>query len=276
VKTNAVGQGDILSNNVYSAGFNAAVLQGNRDLSDGLNNYDTGRANLCGSTQQNAADNYANQQHQVKIVSDNMQSVVNLLDDMEQCTSMSTWGELVPVTGHDFNYYTQVPNPSGTWHIPGCSMQDLTNLGFLVPPPINCSLLPTCQTSCQVDQSVIQAASHKASCETEWYLHLTILKVVCTAIVFIFWMFCRHFLVEGLVRIFWRKLVQGSGLNFYGTCNKAGQIDTDTEDQLAVAIQESDVAYRRKGYIYVAMSILLNIPYIVFCSVLNIDITYPY
>jgi len=102
------------------------------------------------------------------------------------------------------------------------------------------------------------------------------LQTVCTVVVYIFWNVCRTLLLDGLVRIFWQNLVRGTGLNFYSTCNQQGQIDHDTEDQLAVAIKESDAAYKRKGILYVVMSFLLNIPYIVFCVLLNVDITYPY
>jgi hypothetical protein len=277
VQTDALGKGTMLGNNVYAAAFNAAVLQGNRDLSNGLNDYDTSRANLCGTKQQDANDAFANQKYQLKIVRDNLQSVVDLLDNMEVCTAMTTWKQLEgPPTNHDFQYYTNLPNPTGTFNVPGCTMAGFDNLGYLEPPPINCTNLPTCGTQCGVDTSVVQGVSHRASCETEWYIHSSILKIVCTIVVFLFWNICRTLLLDGLVRIYWKHLVRGNGLNFYSTCNQQGQIDTDTEDQLAVAIKESDIAYRRWGVVYIVMSILLNIPYIVFCVLLNIDIAYPY
>jgi len=178
VKADALGGSTLLGDNVYAAAFNAAVLQGNQDLSAGLNQYDTGRANLCGSKQQNAQDTFANQQYQLKIVRDNLQSVVDLLDNMENCTAMSTWTLLTgPPTNHDFNWYTNIPDPTGTWHIPGCTMAGFDALGYLEPPPINCTSLPTCGTQCGVDTSVVLGVSHRASCETEWYIHTTICKV---------------------------------------------------------------------------------------------------
>jgi len=264
------GQDSFVGNNVYAAAFNAAVLQGNRDLSKGLNDYDTSRANLCGSKQQDAQDAFANQQYQLKIVRDNMQSVVTLLDQMEVCTSMNTWTQLP----NPFVFYTNAPNPSGSFHVPGCSMAGFDALGALEPPPINCTALPTCATQCGVDTSVVQGVSHRASCETQYYIHTTILQTVCTVVVFVFWNICRTLLLDGLVRIYWKHLVQGTGLNFYATCNKEGRIDQDTEDQLAVAIKESDQSYKRMGVIYIVMSFLLNIPYIVFCILLNVNIAY--
>jgi len=206
-----------------------------------------------------------------------MQSVADLLDSMENCTSMTTWTLLsFNPPYQNFQYFTDTPNPTGTYHIDNCSMVGFDNLGFLEPPPINCSNLPTCATGCGVDTSVVQGVSRRASCVTEWYIHSSILKIVCTIVVFIFWNVCRTLLLDGLVRIYWQQLVRGQGLNFYSTCNQNGQIDTDTEDQLAVAIKESDASYRRMGIIYVVMSMLLNIPYIVFCILLNVDIAYPY
>jgi len=277
VKSDAIGSGTFLGNNVYAAAFNAAVLQGNRDLSSGLGDYDTARANLCGTKQQEARDAFANQQYQLKIVRDNLLSVVELLDQMETCTSMATWTSLLGAPpNRDFNWYTESPNPTGTYHIVNCTMVGFDNLGFLEEPPINCTNLPTCGTQCGVDVSVVQGVSHRASCMTEWYIHSSILKAVCTVVVFIFWNICRTLLLDGLVRIYWKHLVRGSGLNFYSTCNQQGQIDTDTEDQLSVAIKQSDISFRRMGVIYIVMSFLLNIPYIVFCVLLNIDITYPY
>lgn len=272
VKSDSLGKSTFLSQNVYAAAFNAAVLEGNRDLSTGLNDYDTSRANLCGTKQQDARDAFANQQYQLKIVRDNMLSVTDLLYKMEFCTLRATWSILAP---YDFNYYTDVPNERAYAHIP-CSVAAFDALGTLEPPPINCTNLPTCGTECGVDTNVVQGVSHRASCETEWYLHSTILQGVCTVVVFIFWNVCRTLLLDGLVRIYWKHLVRGTGLNFYATCNNQGQIDTDTEDQLVVAIKESDASYRRMGIIYIVMSFLLNIPYIVFCVLLNIDITYPY
>lgn len=271
VKADAAGQPSFISDNVYAAAFNVAVLQGNRDLSQGLNQYDTGRANLCGTTQQNANDAYANQQYQLRIVRDNLQTTVSLLDDMERCTLGTTWTQLTP-----FVTYTNYPAPAEPWHIPNCSMAGFDALGFLEPPPINCTALPSCGTQCGVDVAVVQGVSRKASCQTEWYVHTTILQTVCTLVVFIFWNVCRTLLLDGLVRIYWRHLVRGSGLNFYSTCNRNGQIDNNTEDQLGVAIKQSDISFRRMGYFYIVMSFLLNIPYIVFCVLLNIDIAYPY
>ena len=272
VKPDVAGAPSFIGDNVYSAAFNSAVLQGNRQLSEGLNEYDTGRANLCGTTQQNANDAFAHQEYQLKIVRDNFLDVANLLTDMELCTSDDTWTQL----NESFVFYTNWPNPTRPWHIVNCTLAGFDALGYLERPPINCTELPQCATQCGVDVALVQGVSRKASCQTEWYVHTTILQTVATIVVFLFWNICRTLLLDGLVLIYWKHLVRGSGLNFYSTCNRNGQIDTDTEDQLAVAIKQSDAASRKQGFFYVAMSVLLNIPYIVFCVLLNIDIAYPY
>jgi len=274
VDQNCPANGDLLSTNVYAAAFNAAVLQGNQALEAGVNKYDTNRANLCGSSQQQANNDYANAQNQYNIVLNNFQTTNALLENMQYCTNPASWDLLLP--GQSWPVVTGQTHPIGEWYIPGCSMADFYALGSLVPPPLNCTGLPACDAGCGVDASALQGISHQASCETEWYVHTTILQTVCTAVVFIFWHVCRILVVEGLVRIYWTKLKQGPGLNYYASCNKEGQIDRDTEDQLQVAIKESDAGYRRRGRIYVLLSILLNIPYIVFCVELNLNTQYPY
>jgi len=83
----------------------------------------------------------------------------------------------------------------------------------------NCNAIPQCKISCNgPDKEIIRAVVKECSCNGEWAFHSTILQILVGLWVFICINASRVWIVEGVVRLSWKKL-SPKVFEFRGDCS---------------------------------------------------------
>jgi hypothetical protein len=260
--------GTLITTNANAVAFNVAVLEGNKELAHQVEQYDVRRSGMCQNAMQSAMEEYLSRVEQLSIVREAYRENAKLQQQMKECTDPKSWSLATKVFTDTSLQMGFIGDFEG-----GCKMEDFRNLGTLQKPRINCTELPACEPICKVDADSIAGNTRDAGCTSEWWFHATVLKGVCTAVVWLMWNVCRNLLVSGLVRLTWRHLMP-HGFAFLGSCNLVGEIEVDTEHELSTNIAIVTTKFERFGWVLIVAAVLLNVPYILLCYFLNLDIEY--
>jgi len=125
------------------------------------------------------------------------------------------------------------------------------------------SQMPSCQIQqlCPPSLEEISAATHYASCDSEWYLHSTIIKFALTILVMICLNVTRVLVVKFLVNYFFRELgtINVEVILNYRFRTMECTLSKEKVDSEITALIKS---HKRKALIFLGVSVLCQIPYL--------------
>jgi hypothetical protein len=118
----------------------------------------------------------------------------------------------------------------------------------------NCSSLPECDITCSgPNKQKIRQITKECSCATEWFLHSYWLHGILSLLIYILMNISRSLLVNGIARVFWRKL-HPCVFTVVATCDQDGMIVTRNTNQIQDLFRKNKNKHRnadnwRKNYI---------------------------
>lgn len=86
----------------------------------------------------------------------------------------------------------------------------------------NCSFLPECDITCPgPNKQKLRQITKECSCALEWFFHSHLLQGILSLLIFVLLNISRSLLVNGISRVFWKKLHPGI-FTVVATCNQDG------------------------------------------------------
>ena len=143
----------------------------------------------------------------------------------------------------------------------------------------NCSAISQCtvtKTCPGPSLDLIRDSTFKAACITEWYLHGLVIYFVAAIVVFTVLNVSRYYLMLGLVAVWWQNL--SNTYSYWAACDAEGKMikpkgvvveRKELSDVIAAALKKSLRRFQATGFVYVAVAILLNVPWIAGLIVLS-------
>jgi len=271
--------GTVLSNNTFAIAFNYAQSDGNKILTEGFQQYDASRNEICGANLQKTSDDYNNDLESLTTSQAAQQESSQQAALIYKCINFTVFGSpnsfnlSVPNTRYPLVIIDSALdrfNSSDVYH--PCMPDAMA--GFQLRSAVfNCSAMPPCTYSCSPGRTTIQAASTQAGCETEYMLHSFIARFWITFLVFISLNISRMLFMAAVVRLGWRSLTP-RGFEFLSNCTRIGETSKTINAQLVVQLNKAIASYERFAIFLFGMALLVHIPYIVVLSVINQVIQY--
>lgn len=125
--------------------------------------------------------------------------------------------------------------------------------------------IPACSvpsSSCQPSIEVITISTHYASCDSEWLLHSTLMKVIALVIMMICVNISRIFLVKFMIQYLYHRLgnVTVDIVQFYRYLEN---VPTITERERRYEIQKAVRSAQCRSTLWLALSLVIHIPWMV-------------
>ena len=278
--TNTTSESDItvtgLSSVLYHSSVDLARSSGQQRLSRGITAHELAASEHCSvMTQEYGVREYWSlETHSNDVTRQHM-----------QCTGgLDTVHSAVNLTAMDSAFSAGAVLPALTDRVwPGAVAYDP---GELTPSAWDCEALSPCTSTCDGpdEQSLFRGASHCA-CLGEWRVHGVVVQAAFAVFIFISINASRVLLCRGIFTILWRKL-KSERLAVAGECDHDGRLllgdeDTATEDTVEEEValghamkrdRTTEVLRQRvkslarntvtMGWLYVAMAIALNLPWL--------------
>ena len=142
----------------------------------------------------------------------------------------------------------------------------------------DCSILPKCDSTCSgPHKGRIQRVTKECSCVVEWFIHALILRWLLTLFIFISTNVSRVMLINGLVKVFWKKFHPGTVIG-RANCDEFGRIIThgdgsmkgdyidrknenvsaSVQKDIKKRMQKNSFIFQAKGYATIFCSLLLT------------------
>jgi len=271
--------GTVLSNNTFAVAYNYATSDGNKVLTEGYQQYDASRNEVCGRYLQSSGDGSDSDQSDLSaaISAQQTNSVQTLT--IYRCVNFTTFGT---VQSWNASFYgarhpmlivqDAIDLYNASDHLHPC-MPLAMSLFNMLPAVFNCSELPPCTTGCGVFKPSLIAASLQAGCETEYLVHSFIARFGVTLLVFISLNLSRMLFMAAIVRLGWRSLTP-RGFEFVSNCTRVGETSKTINQQLVVQLNKAIASYERFAIFLFGLAILVHVPYIVILSTINSTLEY--
>jgi hypothetical protein len=271
-------EGTVLSNNTFSVAYNYATSDGNKVLTEGYQQYDASRNEICGRHLQKTTDDSDADLTTLSAAISSQQTNADQTFTIYRCVNFTTFG---PVQG--YNTTNGVRHPmlivqdaidrfNASDHLHPCMPAAMT-MFHLLPAIFNCTEMPPCTSSCGVSRPTIAVASLQAGCETEYLVHSFIARFGITILVFISLNLSRMLFMAAIVRLGWRSLTP-RGFEFVSNCTRIGETSKTINSQLVVQLNKAIANYERFAIFLFGLAILVHIPYVVVLSTINATLEY--
>jgi len=155
--------------------------------------------------------------------------------------------------------------------------------GSLRYSPYDCAALPTCEITCSgPDRPLLSAVTKSCACMAEWYLNGWMLQTALAVGVFLLANISRMLITSGLVQVLWRYLTPPV-FDYCANCDisgrplsvvKSGKGAPSDLNPLSIKIRAVLHLYEIKGYVYIVLGLLLNIPWAVALYVIQANVQY--
>lgn len=254
--------GTFFANNVYSVSYNYASGDGNRALLEGLDDFHSRRAANCSAELRDSA---REQQRVKRQLDDAVARAADASADqllLRRCLDVgamaarqraSVRGAGVADAWDSLELMLQSTACAGS---AGLAEQTLRAATY------NCSALPECKPSCDgPSRQVVGTLTKRCGCSAEWLLHGMVLQILLAIFVFVCINLWRVFLMEALCKLMWRSLLAGE-FEFTATCDEWG-VPAVGKKEILKALKEALRWTVTMGWIMLALSMLINVPWIV-------------
>ncbi|CAM9570559.1 unnamed protein product, partial [Chrysoparadoxa australica] len=245
----------LVTANLYTVAYNFAAGAGTAVEGEVLSAHDSSRALRCTNVTSGVGQSVSLQQSQLVELRSMLELKVLEVDGLqrcldgalteaavaEECSQLSLSSAMDPSadTEEFFSMYcaqaAAVTTLSQGLSSPSCSPSVLDDAqiweAVTDEAATDCRGMPQCVTSCEgPNEELLRAATHHAGCMMEWYLHTTWLGVSFTVFMFCLLTFSRLLLVDGVIRLYWRRMHSGV-FTYEGTCNDSGVLVLPPEAQ---------------------------------------------
>ena len=296
-----VSNGTWVTNNLFSLSYNHAYQDGSSKLIEGMEKFDANRGQICSSRYAPSASSYQNDVSAFGSFADSHNLTSDRMNLMKRCIDVDELDAAFRETccdhegysscsfgdGHEgggnaadggtcpMNDLMQPPTPlmSPVEHFanPSCNVNMMDDSSWKIEDSIfHCEALPYCDVTCEgPDQEKLERSSRECGCTVEWLLHSLWLKAVLSALVFALINASRIMFVDGLARLWWRRLHPDS-FTVMTSCGRDGtlmtkrikrrgeQSDEDIQAYVKDEIDRNMVRFQAKGLAMVACAVLAN------------------
>eukprot|EP00514_Thraustochytrium_sp_LLF1b_P001787 CAMPEP_0184521260 /NCGR_PEP_ID=MMETSP0198_2-20121128/7612_1 /TAXON_ID=1112570 /ORGANISM="Thraustochytrium sp., Strain LLF1b" /LENGTH=956 /DNA_ID=CAMNT_0026911925 /DNA_START=424 /DNA_END=3294 /DNA_ORIENTATION=+ len=147
----------------------------------------------------------------------------------------------------------------------------------------NCSLVRPCQFDCSgPSEQLLRSQLHRSTCTLEWFGHASFLEIIMTTAIYLIANLSRFIFMGGLVKIFWRHLVNAR-FSYLGSCTESGKIIYPEEvtekgesfgKVIMVKLHKALASFEREGMAEVVFALLLNAPWIAVLVIVSDRLAY--
>jgi hypothetical protein len=295
--------GTFISKNLYSITYNYASEDGNQDYFNGMEDYNLVRTDYC--AEYTTASQEQQQEDQLFIAS--LQSAhASMKDDvflMEQCIDTDAMDARFEEAccgkpGYEAcSYYGADGNSSLV-----CPLNDYTNKPYrrlseylsngacaadsdaweLDDAVFYCDSLPECTLTCEgPDREILNVLTEQCGCTFEWLMHSAWLKFTLAFTIYMLMNASRIMLTGALAKLMWRYFSPGI-FTYKATCDYQGaylkppgvKAQKSHQGIVKQELHKTIRSWERFAWVQLAMSVFVNVPWIVFLQLASADLEY--
>eukprot|EP00462_Mataza_sp_D1_P022642 CAMPEP_0175128920 /NCGR_PEP_ID=MMETSP0087-20121206/5190_1 /TAXON_ID=136419 /ORGANISM="Unknown Unknown, Strain D1" /LENGTH=908 /DNA_ID=CAMNT_0016411023 /DNA_START=9 /DNA_END=2735 /DNA_ORIENTATION=- len=254
--------------NGYSLFYNLATSTGNKEAQKCVSVYDAKRGEEC---VQLGGVTYADYQKMVTSFEETKfqtREILRMLQLTDKCWDYSNF---VETDSNGYTYYTfalerglAIPtaqfvseliseNQCGESAIQSFNVSELQDSSF------QCSGIPTCFhcDACNVKEGDIYFKVRNAGCTSERMILMGITQFGMNFVIWICWNVGRWWLFAGISRILW-KILTPRGFNYVGSCDRAGQVDGKTRNDVPPEVEKAIKRFEGWGWRYIIAAVFLQ------------------
>jgi len=270
--------GTVLTNNSYSIAFDYAQSDGNKIFTQGFQQLDASRNEICGEHLQQSSDAYNADLESLASSQASQADNSKKTFLIYKCVDFSVFGNATYYNEtigrrHPLVIIDDAISRTNASDITHPCMPNSVSGYALLPAVFNCSAIPPCISTCAPNGAHVQTAAVEAGCETEYLVHSFIARFWVTLLVFISLNISRMLFMAAVVRLGWRSLTP-RGFEFVSNCTRVGETSKTINAQLVVQLNKGIASYERFAIFLFGMAVLVHVPYIVVLSTINQTIEY--
>lgn len=274
VVQNYTGEGSMVSRNAYAISYNYAAANGDRITTVAVDQLNAQREVDCATEVDASRRKQIEFENQYDLLYRNWWDSRYQAGALSSCLDIPAMQTASPTsTGPATNYNISSLNEA----LPGafCTQQVPTLVDSVFECKRDACVGALCTT--RVDSTAMLSITWAASCLSEEFTHMTFLTGAMVIIVFILINFSRIFAMRGIVRMYWRYLMDGR-FTYLGTCERDGELRypsliTVEKYSMRRAIQESLKVrifyWEARAWGIFLFGIGLNIPWIVILATIK-------
>ncbi|KAH9257998.1 hypothetical protein BASA81_003561 [Batrachochytrium salamandrivorans] len=276
VVQNYTGEGSMVSRNAYAISYNYAAANGDRITAVAVDQLNAQREVDCATEVDASRKKQIEFENQYDLLYRNWWDSRYQAGALASCLDVPQMQSASPLstgtaTGHNISLLTQA--------LPGayCTQTVPTLVDSVFECKRDACVGRLCNT--KVDSNALLSITWAASCLSEEFVHMTFLTGAMVIIVFILINFSRIFAMRGIVRMYWRYLMDGR-FTYLGTCERDGELRypsliTVEKYSMRRAIQESLKVrifyWEARAWGILLFGLGLNIPWIVILATIKND-----
>jgi hypothetical protein len=260
--TKEAEDGTFVTNTSFVFAYNWAAQDYNREVGEGLAEYDERRSTDCSLYGEESVTNYTGT---VEFLYSIEERLTKLGQDMllfDRCVKPDSPALLDDIIVQ-YNFSAVGPFSLDEQQARQNCLSESGRIPTLEDSRFNCTNLPICAMTCGgPDREAIAAATLSSGCTSEWKFHAGMFRFVMALMVYVCMNISRVLIMLAIVRLSWRVLA-GKGFEFIGTVDRLGNMDVTAKDRLKKQVETDIRKYERVAWIMLALAVLVHIPYII-------------
>eukprot|EP00457_Paulinella_chromatophora_P001493 gb/GEZN01001495.1/.p1 GENE.gb/GEZN01001495.1/~~gb/GEZN01001495.1/.p1 ORF type:complete len:936 (+),score=147.05 gb/GEZN01001495.1/:3-2810(+) len=252
--------GTFVTNTSYSFAYNWAAQDYNKNLADGVSQYDERRNSDCSV---NTRDSEANYSATLSLSVSIEERLFKMSQDMALFNKCIKPLSVVDSEIVRLNISKVGPFNEKEIEARGlCVNLNPNDMPTFEDSRFNCSHLPICNMTCAgPDRKALVAATKESGCTSEWMFHAGMFRFVLALLVYVCLNISRTLVMMAVIRLTWRVLA-GKGFEYLGTVDRLGRMDEGAKVRLKTQVDIDIRRYERFAWLLLLLAILVHIPYI--------------
>lgn len=221
--------GTFFSSNLNSIAYNYASIDGSREYSNMIGDYDVKRTEACSERSTATVEEYEKNQALLQSYIHSYESTTASIHDLEACIDVDTMDERfskvccnlpgyapcdeTPLNGSlcPRNSYSRAPYKPISQYMNAEACQLNENAWILSDvAKFDCNKLPLCTTTCNGPKmALVKAVTKHCACTCESFVHANLLRVSIAFCIYLLTNVSRLILVSAACKLLWRHLTPG-------------------------------------------------------------------
>jgi len=303
--------GTFISNNLYSIAYNYASEDGNEKYFNGMEDYNIEKVDYCSAYSTSSQEQQNEDGLFMDSLKTSQKATRDDMYLMEQCIDSSTMDELFQKaccgkTNYDdcSTYGTDDGWYNSSWKCPindysdkpfqtvgeyvaeaGCDEPSAWSDWDLKDAVFYCTDVPDCTITCGgPNKEIIRTTTEQCGCMLEWLIHAVWVKFSLAAVIYILMNVSRMLFTRACCKVFWEHL-SPKVFTYTATCDEKGRVlapekadqfhhFTGEDGALKSELDRTLARYVEAAKWEVLFAALLNVPWIVFLSLVDHTLTY--